>query len=115
MIAELRASHCCLKSLPNQFRHLRHLIDLDLSNNELINITSLKNLLSLRILRLAYNHIQDIQIISFLIHLTELDLDNNQIHLIPNTFNKLVELQCLNLSNNRLKSWNDIVRLLSNE
>ncbi|CAF4165564.1 unnamed protein product, partial [Rotaria sp. Silwood2] len=108
-ISELRACHCYLKTLPNQFRNLRYLIDLDLSNNELINITPLKNLSSLRILHLAYNHIQDIQILSSLVLLNELDLNNNQINLVPNTFDKLIDLQYLNLSNNRINSWDDIV------
>ncbi|CAF0870408.1 unnamed protein product [Rotaria sordida] len=107
-ITDLRACHCYLKTLPNQFRNLRYLIDLDLSNNELINITSLKNLPSLRILRLANNHIQDIQILSSLIHLNELDLNNNQINLLPNTFDKLIDLQYLDISNNRINSWDDI-------
>ncbi|CAF3442966.1 unnamed protein product [Rotaria sp. Silwood1] len=111
-ITELRACHCYLKTLPNQFRNLRYLIDLDLSNNELINITPLKSLSSLRVLHLANNHIQDIQILSSLVHLNELDLNNNQINLIPNTFDKLIDLQYLNLSNNRINSWDDIVRFL---
>ncbi|CAF1074350.1 unnamed protein product [Rotaria sp. Silwood1] len=107
-LTELRACHCYLKTLANQFRNLRYLIDLDLSNNELINITPLKSLSSLRVLHLANNHIQDIQILSSLVHLNELDLNNNQISLIPNTFDKLIDLQYLNLSNNRINSWDDI-------
>ena len=70
----------------------------------------MKILTSLRILRLANNYIQDIQIISYLIHLNELDLSHNQIHLLPNTFEKLIDLQCLNLSNNSINSWDNIVR-----
>ncbi|CAF3380145.1 unnamed protein product [Rotaria socialis] len=107
-IVELRACHCNLKILPNQFRNLRNLIDVDLSNNELNNIASLKTLLSLRILRLANNHIQDIQVISFLVHLNELDLSNNKINSLPNSFEKLIDLQCLNVSHNRINSWNNI-------
>jgi Leucine-rich repeat (LRR) protein len=71
----------------------------------------LKNLSSLRFLHLSNNNIQDIQIISFLIHLNELDLSYNQIRLIPNTFEKLIDLQYLNLSNNQINSWNNIVRI----
>lgn len=110
-ITELRASNCTLKILPNQFRNPRYLIDLDLSNNELINISSLKALSSLRILHLANNHIQEIQVISSLVHLNELDLSGNKIKSLPNSFEKLVDLQCLNLSNNHIDSWDNIVRL----
>ena len=110
----MRACDCCLKALPNQFRNLRYLNELNLSNNELINITPLKNLSSLRILHLANNNIQDIQIIALLIHLYELDLNNNQITSLPNSFDKLVDLQYLSVANNRINSWNDIVRLSFN-
>ena len=109
-ITEFRASHCQLKSLPNPCRHLRYLIDLDLSDNELTTIGPLKSLTSLRVLRLANNRLQEIPILSSLVHLNELDLSNNHIRAIPHTFEKLIELQSLNLAQNRLQTWADIVR-----
>ncbi|UJR38067.1 hypothetical protein I4U23_030748 [Adineta vaga] len=107
-ITEFRASHCSLKVLPNQLRNFRYLTDLDLSDNELINLIPLKSLSSLRLLRLANNQIQDIQILSSFIHLNELDLAQNQIRVLPNSFSKLIELQCLNLSHNQINSWKNI-------
>ncbi|CAF1226385.1 unnamed protein product [Adineta steineri] len=107
-ITELRANHSCIKTLPNQIRNLRFLTDLDLSNNQLTNITSIKTLSALHLLRLTNNRIQDIQIISHLTHLSELYLANNQITSLPNSFHKLIELQCLDISNNSIQSWKDI-------
>ena len=109
----MRIANCRLKTLPSSCRNLRNLIDLDLSNNELRQITTLKSLSSLRILHLANNYLQDIQILSHLTHLNELDLSNNQIIALPNTFDKLIDLQSLNLANNRIQSWSDIVRQYS--
>lgn len=74
-----------------------------------MTINSLKSLTSLRILHLSHNHIHDIQILSSLIHLNELNLSCNQIQLIPNTFDKLIDLQHLNLSDNRIHSWDHMV------
>ncbi|CAF0960673.1 unnamed protein product [Adineta ricciae] len=107
-ITEFRANHCHVKILPNQLRNFRYLTDLDLSNNQLINLIPLKSFTLLRLLRLASNQIEDIQILSSLIHLNELDLSDNRIRSLPNSFAKLIELQCLNLSNNQIDSWKNI-------
>lgn len=109
-INELKFSRSNLKTLPNQFRNLRCLIDLDLSSNQLTQINSLKNLSALRILNLSRNQIQQVQVLAFLIHLNELDLTENRIKSIPNSFDKLVELRCLKVEKNQIESFDDMVK-----
>ncbi|CAF1544592.1 unnamed protein product, partial [Didymodactylos carnosus] len=108
-ICELRASDCQLSHIPVSFR-CRNLLDLDLSGNCLEDIQSLKTLSSsLRILHLSRNKIKDISILSTLIQLNELELNQNLIQSIPMTFEKLTNLQRLNLTQNLIEQWNDIV------
>jgi Leucine-rich repeat (LRR) protein len=81
--------------------HLKHVVLLDLSNNELTDIADLWNLTRLEELYLANNEIGYIDVLSNLQNLRILDLSGNQIDDISPLF-ELQHLEYLNLIGNKI-------------
>ena len=93
---------------------LINLENLDLSNNFIEKIDGLKTLKKLKYLSLANNFINTITNLEELSQLEKLDFHHNQIHTIPIWFGKkLQSLKVLNLSYNRIASFDQIARLRS--
>lgn len=85
-----------LKGLPN------NLINLNLSNNKVDNLTSLKDFLNLQHLNLSNNYLTNGNSLKYNIHLTKLNLSNNKINSMEGLKN-LTNLISLDLSQNQLK------------
>lgn len=81
--------------------YCKHVVTLDLSNNEISDISELKNLERLEELYLANNQIGYIDILSNLSNLRELDLSGNQIDDISPLL-ELDNLEYVNLIGNRI-------------
>ena len=83
-----------------KFAYLKNLI---LSNNNIVDISPLEELVGLKKLYLDNNNIKNISPISKLQNLDTLDLSNNEIDDLPeNYFQEIKNLKYLNLTNNKL-------------
>jgi len=109
----LNISHIKISELPNNvFDSLINLKNLDLGENEITNIPNglFDNLISLRELNLRRNKIEfqedsDPNIFKGLRKLTNLDIGNNQINILPEgIFKNLVSLEELRLEKNYMMS-----------
>ncbi len=81
--------------------HLKHVVVLDLSNNEISDITDLWNLTRIEELYLANNEIGYIDVLSNLSNLRVIDLSGNQIDDISPLYD-LKHLEYLNLMDNKI-------------
>lgn len=81
--------------------YCKHVVTLDLSNNEISDISELENLERLEELYLANNQIGYIDVLSSLLNLRELDLSGNQIDDISPLL-ELNNLEYVNLIGNRI-------------
>jgi hypothetical protein len=113
---ELNLRQLRLKKLPLEIVKCTHLIDLELTCN---NITSIPDMLdqlpNLRRLSLRHSKITFIpDTFGQLLNLTWLQLGYNQITFIPDALGQLSNLRVLNLSNNRITSIPDALSQLSN-
>ncbi|XP_046577144.1 leucine-rich repeats and immunoglobulin-like domains protein 2 isoform X1 [Haliotis rubra] len=89
---------------PDDFKGLR-LIELDLSNNDIkfINNTVLHNLSSLQILKLNYNKLTEVPVMSANSSLTELALNHNAVNTLnPEAFQSMPNLKTLELNYNEI-------------
>ena len=83
---------------------LQNLHYLDLSNTEIVDISSLNKLTNLRTLNLSNNEIQNITSLENLKQLRYLDLSNNQINEVTGKIiDRLPSLKYLNLENNPIR------------
>ncbi len=67
-------------------------VELDLTKNQLSDISPLANLVNLRVLDLDLNEISDISLLANLVNLSVLNLGNNQLSDIPEIFVKQIKL-----------------------
>lgn len=86
---------------------IKELKFLNLSNNQLSDLTSLERLLNLKVLNLAYNNIRSIHELGNLEALEYLNLSNNAITDLTG-ISKLTKLKTLNLSNNQLSNVEEL-------
>jgi len=86
----------------SNLKNLKNLINLNLKNNEITDISSLKYLNNLKKLNLSYNKIIDISCIKKLKNLIYLNLENNEITNIS-SLKYLKFLKELDLSYNKIK------------
>ncbi len=93
-------------------KELKSLQELNLSNNEISDIESIKELKSLQTLSLWSNQISDIESIKELKSLQKLDLSNNKISDIE-SIKELKSLQELDLSRNQISDIESIKELKS--
>jgi len=96
-----------LKNIPNAIFELKHLEELDFSDNFYLDKVpnEIQNLENLKFLRLSNNNIVSFpNSIIKLTKLSNLSLDGNQIETIPENIGELIDLEHLNLSNNNLDS-----------
>lgn len=77
----------------------KRVLNLDLSNNFLDNLTSFKQFRDLQVLKASHNALTAMSTFSQNIHLTELNLSDNKLQSIQG-INQLTNLVSLNLSNN---------------
>lgn len=96
----------------DSFANLTDLQYLDLSHNDIIDITSLANLINLTDLRLDDNQISDITPLMNLTNLTYLDLGDNQISNITPLTN-LTNLTYLNLVDNQISDIRPLANLIN--
>lgn len=92
-----------LTFIPLHLKSLEHLEELNLSCNNLIDISILRNITNLKNLNLSNNKIIDISIICHLTSLEVLNVSNNFITTIPEDFKNLKFLESLIIDNNKLK------------
>lgn len=89
----------------NSIRYLdglpKAILRLDLSDNDIENLTSFLQFRDLNFLNVSSNNLLNLSNISMNIHLTQLNVSNNQINSL-NGIEKLVNLTKLNLSQNNL-------------
>ena len=86
---------------------------LDLHENQITDIASLKNLTNLTDLDLDDNNISNVSPLSGLVNLTILDLDGNNITDVS-PLNGLVNLMILDISNNQITDFSPIAGLIGN-
>jgi internalin A len=91
-------------------KKLENLIALDLSSNQISDISQLKELTGLKILYLSYNQISDISKLKELKRLAVLDLSYNQIDDIS-ALKELTSLKTLYLSYNQIKDITPLNKL----
>lgn len=101
--AELSDLSCLMEK---QFRHLTHL---ELSNNDLKNVSVLEKITDLRHLFLNNNQISDIKCLRKLTRLTNLHLHQNQLKSVKG-LEKLKQLEVLYLDNNQIKHISPLLR-----
>ena len=88
------------------------IIELDLSNSSISDISSLASLKNLKKLHLVENKIRDISKLGELVNLCELDLSSNQISDISHLRN-LLNLTKLNLSDNKIGDISALTNLIN--
>ena len=96
-----------IENLPESFEHLRSLITLDLSQNNLSSFPSLENskLENLKNLNLEDNQFQNLpKAFEKLINLSTLNLKHNKLTILPKSIGNLKNLVHLFLDNNKLSS-----------
>ncbi|MVT12637.1 leucine-rich repeat protein [Chitinophaga tropicalis] len=101
----LYLSHLNLTEIPKELSQydLKHIREIDLSNNSLSNIQGLHKMKGLVVLDLSYNNITVIKGLSKLKELQYLNLSGNSIFFIKN-IGKLRKLKTLNISDNNIQS-----------
>lgn len=97
----LYLSHLNISKLPQALEKLNDVKELDLSGNQLSNISALKKLTQLTSLDLSDNQLTEISALEKLTQLTSLDLSENQLRDIS-ALKKLTCLRSLYLSHNQL-------------
>ncbi|MBS0603884.1 MAG: leucine-rich repeat domain-containing protein [Verrucomicrobia bacterium] len=100
-IANLNLSNLGIKTIPPQITKCTQLRELDLYNNNITDVSPLKNLGQLQKLDLAQNKITDVSALQNLLQLQTLELSSNQIRDISALAN-LAELRELNLIQNQI-------------
>lgn len=97
-----------------QLSRLTNVEEIDISGNEIIDITFLKPLKKLKKINLSSNRIKDISQLTFLEGVEEINLSHNQIEMIPHgLFQNLKNLKKLNLQNNPIRKVDE--NILNNE
>ena len=97
----------------SSLKDMIHLTDLDLDDNNIYDVSPLKDMIHLTVLDLDGNKISDISPLKDMIHLTVLDLhDNNIVDISP--LKNMIELTHLDLSNNRISDFSPIAGLIDN-
>ncbi|KAK7265632.1 hypothetical protein RJT34_33254 [Clitoria ternatea] len=96
-----------IRSLPSSVCEMKFSCYLDAHFNELCELPiEIGKLTSLQVLNLSSNFTDMKELLETfgdLVYLRELDLSNNQIHALPNTFDRLDNLTHLNLEQNPLE------------
>ena len=96
-----------LENIPKEVLALKKLKILNLQNNQIVEINSLKEIQTLECLDLENNQIIDIQALKKLKHLKKLDLANNKIEDIT-ALKNLKFLEELYIKNNQIKNIDEI-------
>ncbi|WP_372369805.1 leucine-rich repeat domain-containing protein [Candidatus Uabimicrobium sp. HlEnr_7] len=100
---ELHLDACEINKIPPSLSQMKNVMVLDLSQNEMTNITEITKLVNLKELHLNNNHIREIPTsITKLQKLTTLILDNNNIKDVPAELGQLQNLTQLSLLNNNI-------------
>lgn len=99
----LDLSGCSIRTIPLEICQLTDLKSLNLSGNNIIDITPISNLLNLESLDLSSNKITDIAPIENLTQLTSLNLSYNKIQYLS-PLKRLLRLQILNVERNKINS-----------
>ncbi|CAL5984509.1 leucine-rich_repeat domain-containing protein [Hexamita inflata] len=86
------------------------LICLDLSKNQINDISSLSSLIKLQNVNLSQNFIEDIQPVSTLVNLTQLNISANNIYDIS-SISSLQKLNDLDIENNRIENLDPLQHL----
>ena len=94
------------------FRTLTGLVNLDMTNNQLTELTSLPESKAMDSLLLAYNRIDRMDNFHRVPNLTCLDLHNNKLVGLPDEIAHLKKLMTLKVSNNDLSDLNPRLALL---
>lgn len=89
-----------------------NLVSINLSKNNIRNISKIKNLKKLNNLELCENKIEDVSFFNELINLESIGLDCNNISSIPNLGN-LKNLELINISNNKINDLSFIKSIRS--
>lgn len=96
------------------FANLTSLVNLDLTNNQLEQFTSVPRSKSLDSILLAYNRIDTLGNLDRCPNLTVFDIHNNKLVSLPDEVTYLSKLKTLTVSNNDLSDLNPRLALLSN-
>ena len=102
-----------INNITYEIQYDDNVVEINLSDKDIIEITGLDKLVNLQELNLCYNMITDIKNIDYLVNLQELNLSYNNITEIKNIDN-LVNLQYLYLSSNKIteiKGLDNLVNL----
>ena len=95
-----------LTTIPSDIIHFEYLTDLNLSYNQLTDISDLSYKLrctNIRQLDLSYNQLTSLPaVFGELVNIKELNLSNNQLITLPEQIGQLVNMDWLDLSNNNL-------------
>ncbi|MEJ9411417.1 leucine-rich repeat domain-containing protein, partial [Schinkia azotoformans] len=99
-------------SISNPFSKLKKLKVLDLSNNQITDISNLSELTNIEELKLSENKIQDISALNQLTNLTALGIPYNEISNI-NSLSELTKLKYLDLSYNQIDDLSSLSNLIN--
>lgn len=104
-LTHLKLKDLWLLELPEKFERLVNLRELDISGNELVDISEVCNLTKLQILNVEHNNVQFLSPeFGNLTNLKHLSLHGNSLVSLPNEFCNLTNLVSLNLITNYLKT-----------
>jgi small GTP-binding protein len=98
---EINLYHLLLNELPKELTNLSHIEALDLSNNNIVNISIFKELVRLKKLNCNGNEISDISVLQNLVYLEHLSFSENKISDIS-CLQNLVHLSHLDFSFNQI-------------
>ena len=103
-LKKISFTNCDIKSMIPELFELKHLEELNFSNNQIQVIpNSISNLKKLKKLNFKFNHLKEIsEYLPFCTELEEIDFSNNLIQSIPNQLSNLKKLKKMNLDNNKL-------------
>ncbi|XP_019725755.1 leucine-rich repeat-containing protein 9 [Hippocampus comes] len=110
LLQELWVVECKLTKISG-LQHCPDLKKLYLYDNKITEIKNLKFLVNIEVLWLNNNYISQIQGLNALQNLQELNLANNNIHKIGDSLVDNVNLHTLNLSGNKISSFNELTWL----
>lgn len=107
-LERLLLSHNQIRVVPSfQFQNLVHLIEIDLSFNQIERIEELAfvdEFPNLRVLNVSHNQLNDTEFVGEMLNLTHLDLSSNKINILPaHIFQELRNLQYLDMSGNPIE------------